>query len=71
MAGRAGRRSWWGWGLEDAALGRHERERLATTMEGLLGVELPAPYEPPALEDLALDAPHLEILNPGVLIDRP
>ena len=73
MTGWAGRRSWWGWGLEDAALGRHERERLAATMEGLLGVELLAPYEPPALEDLALDAPRLEI--PGSLAavcsDRP
>ncbi len=65
MAGRGGRRSWWGWGLEDAALGRHERERLAATMEGRFGVGLPTPYDPPAVDDIELDRPRLEI--PGSL----
>ena len=49
------RRSWWGWGWEDAAVGGREAEALRRTMAGF-GFE-PEDHDPPSIADLDLRAP--------------
>jgi len=51
------RRSWWGWGWEDAAVGEREAAGLARTMAGF-GFE-PEDHAPPAIADLELRAPRV------------
>jgi alkyldihydroxyacetonephosphate synthase len=53
------RRSWWGWGYEDAALDGTQRDALAALVGHRLSVELDAPLKPPPIDSLRLPASRL------------
>ncbi len=58
------RRSWWGWGWEDAAVAGEELERLAAMLAAVLG-DPGRPRQPPDPEALALPPPRIAV--PGAL----
>ena len=58
------RRSWWGWGWEDAAVAGAELERLAGLLGGFLG-DPGRPREAPEPADLGLPTPRVQ--PPGAL----
>lgn len=55
------RRSWWGWGWEDEALGDTEAAALGSMMAGALGVAPVALRAAPTLDDVALPPPRVPI----------
>jgi alkyldihydroxyacetonephosphate synthase len=55
----ARRRSWWGWGWEDAHFDAAQRADLGRQVAALLGAELDADREPARLGDLTLAPPRL------------
>jgi alkyldihydroxyacetonephosphate synthase len=50
-------RSWWGWGWEDHALSKEQRDKLAAAVAGRLGGADIEVREPPSLDDVVLPAP--------------
>lgn len=61
VASQKAGRSWWGWGLADAALGQHERERLAGAMAARFGLTSLPLRSPPSLSDVSLPKPKVEV----------
>ena len=59
------RRSWWGWGWDDAHLDAAERATLRTQVAALLGTELDEDREPVALDAVVLPSPRVR--PPGAL----
>jgi alkyldihydroxyacetonephosphate synthase len=55
----AGRRKFWGWGLEGEGLGRSELEELGATFAGRFGIDGVCIQEPPRAEELDLRPPRL------------
>jgi alkyldihydroxyacetonephosphate synthase len=56
---QAGRRKFWGWGLEGEGLTASEIEQLGAMFAGRLGVDAVRVLEPPRVEELELRAPRL------------
>ncbi len=54
----AGRRKWWGWGVEGAGPSPEQARAIAQTVAGRFGVAV-EPRPPPRLEELALRAPRI------------
>lgn len=63
----ARRRSWWGWGFEDAALGAGERDALGRRLVAMLGVSPPQAHDPVPLAGLAM--PPGRVSPPAALLD--
>ncbi len=55
----AGRRKFWGWGLEGEGLSASEIEQLGATFAGRLGIDGLRVREPPRVDELELRAPRL------------
>lgn len=53
------RRSWWGWGFEDQALPRDQRQSLADAVFDRFGLPSPSVREPVDLDDVVLAAPRV------------
>jgi alkyldihydroxyacetonephosphate synthase len=56
---QAGRRKFWGWGLEDDGLTASEIEQLGAMLAGRLGVDAMRVLEPPRVDELELRPPRL------------
>jgi alkyldihydroxyacetonephosphate synthase len=55
----AGRRKFWGWGLEGEGLSSRELQELGATFAGRFGIEGVRIQEPPRVEELEMRAPRL------------